>query len=369
MKNAKIFLVGDDEAELTPMAETAYENEDILQVLLARYPDLLPGDQITPEDPRRWLLVKREMEVPSEEGEGGRFSLDHLFLDQDGIPTFVECKRASDTRTRREVVAQMLDYAANGIEYWSIDQLRQAAAETASHRGKSLDGEITQLLSDKAEIDIEGYWTRVEGNLREGKVRLIFVTDETPRELRRLVEFLNEKMTDVVVLAVEVKQFLGEGKKALVPRVIGLTEAARVAKSPEGGRRRHITQDEFLAQCLPLPAEFFRRVLNLADEKRQRIYWGVSGFSVGVQLLEQAQPVSFAYCFPPATFQFYFPNLPLKSEAEVALRQRLMSFGVFKSSATGKTLTATLEGEAVNRMQDVYDFILGEVDKIAKGHE
>ena len=40
----------------------------------------------------------------------------------------VECKRASDTRTRREVVAQMLDYAANGTQYWPIDRLRQAAA-------------------------------------------------------------------------------------------------------------------------------------------------------------------------------------------------------------------------------------------------
>jgi len=41
--------------------------------------------------------------------------LDHLLLDQDGIPTFVECKRASDTRIRREVVAQMLDYAATAL--------------------------------------------------------------------------------------------------------------------------------------------------------------------------------------------------------------------------------------------------------------
>ena len=369
MRRAKIFLVGSDEAQLTPMEETAYENEDILQVLLARYPDLLPGDQITQENPRRWLLVKREMEVPGEEGEGGRFSLDHLFLDQDGIPTFVECKRASDTRTRREVVAQMLDYAANGTEYWSIDQLRQAAAETASHRGKSLDDEITQLLADKNEIDIEGYWTWVEENLRKGKVRLIFVADETRRELRRLVEFLNEKMTDVVVLAVEVRQFLGEGKKALVPRVIGLTEAARVAKLPEGGRKRPITQDEFLSRCLPSAAEFFQRVLNLAAEKKHRIYWGVSGISIGIYLPKQAQHASFAYCFPPATFQFYFPSLPLANEDEDALRQRLMSFGVFRPSATGKTLTATLEGETVNRMQEVYDFILGEVDKTAKGQE
>ena len=123
MKNAKIFLV-EGKRKLTPMTETAYEREDDLQALLADYPDLLPGDQIDPENPRRWLLVARELGVPGSEEETGRWSLDHLFLDQDGTPTFVECKRAADTRARREVVAQMLDYAANGISYWKMDSLR-----------------------------------------------------------------------------------------------------------------------------------------------------------------------------------------------------------------------------------------------------
>jgi hypothetical protein len=45
-------------------------------------------------------------------------------VDQDAIPTFIEVKRATDTRVRREVVAQMLDYAANGTMFWSPDQLR-----------------------------------------------------------------------------------------------------------------------------------------------------------------------------------------------------------------------------------------------------
>src|SRR5687768_11130871 len=126
MKSAKIFLVH-SERKLTPMTETSYVKENDLQALLAAYPDLIPGDQINFEDPRRWLLVSRELGVPGSEDEGGRWSLDHLFLDQEGIPTFVECKRATDTRGRREVVAQMLDYAANGIAYWQMDSLRQAA--------------------------------------------------------------------------------------------------------------------------------------------------------------------------------------------------------------------------------------------------
>jgi hypothetical protein len=89
MDKAKIFLVDDKQEGLIPMTETAYVTEDVLQDLLARYPDLLPGDQIDPESPRRWLLVSREMGVPGDEAEANRWSLDHLFLDQDGIPTFV----------------------------------------------------------------------------------------------------------------------------------------------------------------------------------------------------------------------------------------------------------------------------------------
>lgn len=84
---AKIFLIGKDEENLTPMEETAYETEDVLQTALARYPDLLAGDQIDPEDPRRWLLVAREVGIPGDVDETGRWSLDHLFLDQDGVPT------------------------------------------------------------------------------------------------------------------------------------------------------------------------------------------------------------------------------------------------------------------------------------------
>ena len=59
MDSAKIFLVDDQQEGLIPMTETAYVTEDVLQDLLARYPDLLPGDQIDPENPRRWLLVSR----------------------------------------------------------------------------------------------------------------------------------------------------------------------------------------------------------------------------------------------------------------------------------------------------------------------
>ncbi len=103
--------------ELIEMNERGYDTEDLLQGYLADHPDLLAGAQINEDEPRRWLLISRVMGVPFEEGGSDRWSADHLFLDQDAIPPIVEVKRSSDTRARREVVAQTLDYAAHGIMY------------------------------------------------------------------------------------------------------------------------------------------------------------------------------------------------------------------------------------------------------------
>jgi hypothetical protein len=363
MKTAKIFLVGKNEDDLTPMVETDYETEDVLQTVLTRYPDLLPGDQIDPEDPRRWLLVAREMGVPGDVDEMGRWSLDHLFLDQNGRPTFVECKRAADVRTRREVVAQMLDYAANGTAYWSMDRLRQAAAETAEKRGKSLDDEIRKLLADD-EADIESYWHTVEDNLRKGRVRLIFVTDRTPRELRRLVEFLNEKMTDVEVLAVEIKQFKGKEQRALVPRVVGFTEEAREKKEPS---KLKIDRTTFLSQCPPNTVTTFSRILDLAEARGYTIYWGTKGLSVRAYLPKADRWISFAYCWPNGHFQFYFAQLPIPEGEAQAFRKQLMSYGIFAKSGE-KTLDATLDAKAIAGLPEVYDVILTKMDEIVKAY-
>jgi len=110
----KIYLLQED-GTLQGLSEQSYSSEELLQTLLEQYSDLLAGEQISESAPRRWLLVSREMGVPGEEGGYDQWSLDHLFLDQDAIPTLVEVKRSTDTRIRREVVGQMLDYAANAV--------------------------------------------------------------------------------------------------------------------------------------------------------------------------------------------------------------------------------------------------------------
>ena len=98
-----IFSI-DDSGNLVSMTEVSVESEAALQEMLARYPQLLNGDQETGTTQTQWVLVAREMGIPSEEYGGDHWAVDHLFLDREAIPTLVEVKRSTDSRIRREVV-------------------------------------------------------------------------------------------------------------------------------------------------------------------------------------------------------------------------------------------------------------------------
>ena len=103
--------------ELVQLRQAPYLEEAVLQDFLARHPKLIPGGDIDAAEPRRFLLVGREVAIPGD--DAGIGWIDHLFVDQDATPTFVEVKRATDTRIRREVVAQVLDYVSNAVVQWT----------------------------------------------------------------------------------------------------------------------------------------------------------------------------------------------------------------------------------------------------------
>lgn len=261
-----IFLLNGD--NLVEMKEQPYVNEDVFQTLLAKYPNLLAGGQMNRADPRRWLLVSREVSVPAEQDGGGRWSLDHLFVDQDAIPTLVEVKRSSDTRIRREVVGQMLDYAANAVAYWPVEKMRVDYEARCKADGVNAEQEIETLVGTM--INVEQFWQTVKTNLQAGKIRMVFVADNIPTELQRIVEFLNEQMDPAEVLAVEIKQYVGgQDLKTLVPRVIGLTAEAEMRK---GGASR--------------PAKAWDEQLFLAELEARR---GVEVRQVAVRLMEWAR--------------------------------------------------------------------------------
>lgn len=278
--NPGIFLIQDND-ELVEMNEQAYDSEDLLQTLLAKYPSLLAGSQIDAKSPRKWLLIDREFGVPSEEGGSDHWSLDHLFLDQDAIPTIVEVKRSTDTRIRREVVGQMLDYAANAVVYWPIDRIRSRFEAHCEKQNLDPDLRVRDFLESDGQPD--EFWQKAHVNLQAGRVRLLFIADEIPTKLQRIVEFLNEQMDPAEVLAVEIKQFVGQGLRSLVPRVIGQTAEAQQKKSSGSSPRRQWDETSFLQvmeeQAGTEEAEVTRKIFEWSKNNITRIRWAKTSFS------------------------------------------------------------------------------------------
>lgn len=280
-----MFILNDD-GQLLRVAQESYDSEDLLQRLLADYPSLIPGEQINAGSPRKWLLVTREASLPDEEGGSGRWSVDHLFLDQDGIPTLVEVKRASDTRLRREVVGQMLDYAANAVVYWPVERIKSLFEAKCEREGKEADQALVDFL--EGEDSPEEFWLKVKTNLQAEKVRLLFVADKIPRELRRIIEYLNGQMDPTEVLGLEISQFVGQGIKALVPKLMGQTAEAEGKKATLARQGRKWDADSFFSLLAskqdPAVVEVAHKLLGWAQRRNLDIWWG-EGSTMGSYLV------------------------------------------------------------------------------------
>lgn len=129
--------MGGENDHAVPLTEVKHESEDLFQRLIVQYPDILAGDQISSDRPCKWILVSREMGIPDHEGGNSQWFLNHLFIDQDSVPTFVEVKCSTDTRIRREVVAQILDYAANANTYWNQEDVRVLYEDRCEKKGQA----------------------------------------------------------------------------------------------------------------------------------------------------------------------------------------------------------------------------------------
>ena len=291
----EIYHLNEQEG-LNTMEEDPIKPESKLQELVAQYPQLLSGVQMDPDNPRRWLLIGREQGIADIVGAGDRWSVDHLLMDQDAIPTLVEAKLSGNPEIRRTVVGQMMDYAAHATQTWKATDIRQAFEKRCNSEGKDPNEEVITLLQPDGEPDVDKFWEDVETNLRSARLRLLFVADGIPAELARVVEFLNEQMPRTEVLAVEIKQFSGEKGSTLVPRVIGRTASApdRTAK-----RRSNKTLEEILKQMPSLTVrQAAQCLIDLTKEKGGIVYPGSTSFSIRYISPAFKHPISLAWINP-----------------------------------------------------------------------
>jgi hypothetical protein len=372
-----IYLLN-DEGELVGMEETPYASEDLLQQLLAKYPSLLAGDQIDSSRPRKWLLVTRELPILPLDGDTGNMWLDHLFLDQDAIPTLIEVKRSCDTRLRRKIVGQMLDYAANAVAYLPLETVQSKFVQTCEKDG--VDPELCLLDFLEAAMEPDDFWQRVKVNLQAGKIRLLFVADIIPVELQRIIEFLNEQMDPAEVLAVEVKQFVGSGVKTLVPRVIGQTAEAQQKKSsgrPKGRKWDEISYFKDLAERKgEEQAKVAREIFDWASSRVTRVWFGegtANGSFVPVLHHADRDHQLFAV-YTSGSLEIYFqwyskkePFIEVEKRLDILNRLNAIEGIALPEDSIGRRpsipLSDLTESARLKAVLEVFDWVIDEIKK------
>ena len=259
--------------------EEGFASEEELQRFLKEHSDLMPLEEI---DLNAAPLLCIGWEVGLASG-----AEDILYVDETGLLTVVETKLRKNPEARREVVGQILEYAAQMATWTSADVERQAEKFFASpeapkvHAGFSLEkamGMFLQAYGTGAGFSYVDFLGRVQTNIERGHFRLVIAIDEPPAPLLKTVEFVNRFSERFEMYLVQLKRFRDEATRQniFVPALFG-----RVARPP-GPPGRSWDKESFLQQasqkspgCLPV----LQRLIAFAEGEKA-IVWG-RGASVG----------------------------------------------------------------------------------------
>lgn len=247
------FQEGSSAKKLEPVhfskkaSESALYDEAWLQHLIMHHPSLLPVDQIEPAfTPLVPICV--ELRMPSG-------FLDNLLVTPSGALALVECKLWRNPQARREVVAQIIDYAKD-MSTWTYDTLQTAIEdainrEEAINRTRPLDASedkrtrrLYELVSKKGGIDEVSFHDAVSRNLKRGRFLLLIVGDGIREGVEAMAEFLQQHAGFHFTLAfVELALFKAPNtgyiaqprvlaKTTMIPRGIVTLDEGRIAIGP-----------------------------------------------------------------------------------------------------------------------------------------
>ncbi len=242
----KIMIRTNEKEKWKKVPEHGYVKESDLQQILADSPDLIPTGELG--GGRKSIKVAvREAGLP-----GSGFT-DIIGIDESGNITVVETKLAKNPEIKREVIGQILEYAAYLWQkpYEEFDEIIQKKT-----KGSHLLDLMGKVEKENEEWSAEDFREAVETNLKEGRFALFIVVDEINEELRRTIDYLNSKnFADLELYALELKYFEEKGLAVVLPQLYGAvrrTTSIRVIEEWDEQKfltdaKSKLNKDEFVA--------------------------------------------------------------------------------------------------------------------------
>lgn len=154
-------------------------DENFIQDLCFSTPSVVPVAEIEPIY-SGLIPLCRELKVPS-----GR--CDDVFINDEGFLTIIECKLWKNPEAKREVVAQVIDYAKD-LASFDYEKLQENVLKARKGNEKSLI-DIVKNYSDVSEYD---FIDKVNNHLKNGEFLLLILGDKIKDNIEKMVDFFHK---------------------------------------------------------------------------------------------------------------------------------------------------------------------------------
>ena len=337
-----------------------YSNEAELQDLIADDAGILPFDDIGYEDP--FVTIGKEV------GLHGN-SLDLLAISPKGHVAVIETKLTRNPEIRREVVGQVLSYAAS-LWKMTYSDLENYFHRYLLSRKLSFDGTLYEYMKSKcseADINEEEFRTGLEKRLELGSFSLLIVVDalgDTNKELIDIANYLNDRTgQEIDFYVVEIERIGDHAGSYLLPRLANPPHknisATSVSTRTDKYDRKPINREVLLSRLDDNEKKIAEMLLNAASlENKIGITWRKTGFSIwtmiprefshGVWNYESGYSYLFFKASPTKdqmtkTLSFWYPentydSLPLIRPLVEDYRKKYMSNPSYDSSSKETSL-------------------------------
>lgn len=264
-------------------------DEDWLQTLLFDHAELLPFEELDPLF-RNSIPVAREVET-------GVGPVDIVYVNSDGLLTLVETKLWRNPEARREVVAQLINYAA-AVSKMTYRDLSREISDSRHEEGRSLFDVVRDQIPT---VNEQRFHDSVSSNLRAGRFLLLVVGDGIREDVEEMSEYLYRYAgMGFTLRLVEMTTYRLPGEQGsliVVPQIVARTrEVVRAVvevrngqihvetpqeptKSPSG--RYRITPEQYfneLAQAVDQQTlDSVRWVLSESEKHELNVEWMQSG--------------------------------------------------------------------------------------------
>lgn len=199
------------------------------------YPRIIPLNQIDP-GAGDFISICREFPLSK---YGSSVFVDVFGVTRHGRPVLIECKLWRNPQARREVIAQLLEYASlfRRLSYSDL------TATLRSRFGMTGENPLYDLVASLPDPAPEKEFTdRVASSLARGDIELIIAGDGIREDTAAIAEHLMDRGARLTLLELQVWKD-GDGQHLLVPHIPFRTEILRQRVLVDGQDRPLVTED------------------------------------------------------------------------------------------------------------------------------